>query len=85
MLREIRPAIVLVITLTLLTGVVYPFAITGIAQVVFPNKAQGSLVERDGKVIGPDERANALQHHHLAGFCHSCKASGELSDRLVFP
>ena len=52
MLREIRPAIVFVIALTLITGVVYPFAITGIAQVVFPYKAQGSLVERDGKVVG---------------------------------
>jgi K+-transporting ATPase ATPase C chain len=52
MLREIRPAIVLVIALTLITGVAYPFAITGIAQVIFPEKAQGSLVERDGKVVG---------------------------------
>jgi len=52
MLREIRPAIVFVIALTLITGVVYPFAITGIAQVIFPYKAQGSLVERDGKVVG---------------------------------
>jgi potassium-transporting ATPase KdpC subunit len=52
MLREIRPAIVLVIALTLITGVVYPFAITGIAEVIFPDKAQGSLVERDGKVVG---------------------------------
>jgi potassium-transporting ATPase KdpC subunit len=52
MLREIRPAIILVIALTLITGVAYPFAITGIAQVIFPDKAQGSLVERDGKVVG---------------------------------
>jgi potassium-transporting ATPase KdpC subunit len=52
MLREIRPAIVLVIALTLITGVAYPFAITGLAQVIFPDKAQGSLVERDGKVVG---------------------------------
>ena len=52
MLREIRPAIVFVIALALLTGVAYPFAITGIAQVIFPDKAQGSLLERDGKVVG---------------------------------
>jgi potassium-transporting ATPase KdpC subunit len=52
MLREIRPAIVLVIALTLITGVAYPFAITGIAELIFPDKAQGSLVERDGKVVG---------------------------------
>ena len=52
MLREIRPAIVLVIALTLITGVAYPFVMTGIAQVIFPNQAQGSLLERDGKVVG---------------------------------
>jgi potassium-transporting ATPase KdpC subunit len=52
MLREIRPAIVLVIALTLITGVAYPFAMTGIARLLFPYQAQGSLVERDGKVVG---------------------------------
>src|SRR5215467_14122590 len=52
MLREIRPAIVLVIALTLITGVAYPFVMTGIAQFIFPNQAQGSLLERDGKVVG---------------------------------
>jgi potassium-transporting ATPase KdpC subunit len=52
MLREIRPAIILVIALTLITGLVYPLAMTGIAGVVFPYQAQGSLIERDGKVVG---------------------------------
>jgi potassium-transporting ATPase KdpC subunit len=52
MLREIRPAIVLVIALTLITGLVYPLVMTGIAGVLFPSQAQGSLVEVDGKVVG---------------------------------
>jgi potassium-transporting ATPase KdpC subunit len=52
MLREIRPAIVFVVALTVLTGLLYPLAITGIAGVLFPRQAQGSLIERDGKVVG---------------------------------
>jgi potassium-transporting ATPase KdpC subunit len=52
MLREIRPAIVLLLVLTVITGLAYPLAITGIAGALFPSQAQGSLVEKDGKVIG---------------------------------
>src|ERR1700760_2057858 len=52
MLREIRPAIILLLALTLITGVAYPFAMTGIAGVLFPRQAQGNLIEKDGKVVG---------------------------------
>jgi potassium-transporting ATPase KdpC subunit len=54
MLREIRPAIVLVLGLTIITGFVYPLVMTGIAGVLFPYQAQGSLIEKDGKVIGSE-------------------------------
>ena len=52
MLKEIRPALMILIGLTLLTGLAYPLVMTGIADALFPNQAQGSLIERDGKVIG---------------------------------
>ena len=52
MLKEVRPALVFIVALTLITGVVYPFAMTGIARVIFPTQSQGSLLEENGKVIG---------------------------------
>lgn len=52
MLKEIRPAIFVLVLLTLITGLAYPLAMTSIAGALFPKQAQGNLVERDGKVIG---------------------------------
>lgn len=52
LLKQIYPAIAMTAALTVLLGIIYPLAVTGLAQVVFPTKAGGSLIERNGKVIG---------------------------------
>jgi potassium-transporting ATPase KdpC subunit len=54
MLRHLRPALIMTVTLTILTGIIYPLAVTGVAQLAFPHQANGSLIERDGKVIGSE-------------------------------
>ncbi|ACK81126.1 K(+)-transporting ATPase subunit C [Methylorubrum extorquens] len=52
MLNQLRPALVLLVALTAITGLAYPLAVTGVAGALFPAKAAGSLIERDGRIVG---------------------------------
>jgi potassium-transporting ATPase KdpC subunit len=52
MLKQLKPAILMLLLMTVVTGLIYPFLTTGVAQLAFPREANGSLIEQQGKIVG---------------------------------
>jgi K+-transporting ATPase ATPase C chain len=82
MRRDIAPSIIAIVVITLLFGIAYPLATTGVAQVLFPNKADGSQIERDGEVVG--SRLIGQDFRDRARYFQSRPSATEYSANVTF-